>query len=92
MKKAMIITIGTGSGVDNGIAFSVTQQNPTLLCFIYSKDSEKTLQAVLEKLGKTKDEVFLKQFDEVNDVELLYEEYSKYFDEIVGKGYDISEK
>lgn len=91
MKKAMIITLGTGSGVDNGISFSVRQQNPDFLCFIYSKDSEKTLDAVLEKIGKTKNEVSLKLFDEVNDVELLYQEYSKYFDEILRKGYAANE-
>lgn len=87
MKKAMIITIGTGFGVDNGVAFSVRQQNPDLLCFIYSKESEKTLEAVLTKLSKKREEVLLKQFDEINDVEILYQEYSKYIDQILGKGY-----
>jgi len=87
MKKAMIITIGTGFGVDNGVAFSVRQQNPDLLCFIYSKESEKTLEAVLTKLSKKREEVLLKQFDEINDVEILYQEYSKYIDQILRKGY-----
>ncbi|HRK27527.1 MAG TPA: TIGR02710 family CRISPR-associated CARF protein [Chitinophagales bacterium] len=87
MKKAMIITIGTGFGVDNGVAFSVRQQNPDLLCFIYSKESEKTLEAVLTKLSKKREDVLLKQFDEINDVEILYQEYSKYIDQILRKGY-----
>lgn len=91
MKKAMIITIGTGSGVDNGVAFSVRQQNPDLLCFIYSKESEKTLEAVLTKLSKKREDVLLKQFDEVNDVEILYQEYSKYIDQILRKGYSPNE-
>jgi len=87
MKKAMIITIGTGFGVDNGVAFSVRQQNPDLLCFIYSKESEKTLEAVLNRLSKKHEEVLLKRFDEINDVEILYQEYSKYLDEIISRGY-----
>jgi CRISPR-associated protein (TIGR02710 family) len=91
IKKAMIITIGTGSGVDNGIAFSVRQQNPDLLCFIYSKESEKTLEAVLTKLSKKREDVLLKQFDEINDVEKIYQEYSKYIDQILSKGYSPNE-
>lgn len=87
MKKAMIVTIGTGFGVDNGVAFSVKQHNPDLLCFIYSKESEKTLEAVLNRLSKKRDEVLLKRFDEINDVEILYQEYSDYIDEILSKGY-----
>lgn len=91
MKKAMIITVGTGTGVENGIAFSIRQHNPELLCFIYSNESERTLEAVLSKLEMQKEEVILKQFDETNDIEKLYQEYSKYVDEIINKGYKASE-
>jgi CRISPR-associated protein (TIGR02710 family) len=87
MKKAIIITIGTGFGVENGVVFSIRQQNPDLLCFIYSKESEITLDAVLTKLSKKREDVLLKKFDEINDVEILYQEYSKYIDEILNKGY-----
>lgn len=91
MKKAMIITVGTGPGVENGIAFSINQQNPEFICFIYSKDSERTIYAVLEKLGRKKDEVCLKRFDEVNDVEALYQEYGSYLEELFGFGYKPQE-
>lgn len=91
MKKAMIVTMGTGTGVENGITFSIKHQNPDYICFIYSKDSEKTVFAVLEKIGKTKEEVDLRPYDEVNDVEMLYQEYSKYLDKIISKGYKPNE-
>ncbi|MCC7224218.1 MAG: TIGR02710 family CRISPR-associated protein [Chitinophagales bacterium] len=91
MKKAMIITIGTGRGVENGVAFSIRQQNPDLLCFIYSKESEKTLDAVLTKLAKKREDVVLKQFDEINDVEILYQKYSEYIVQILEKGYSLHE-
>lgn len=87
----MLITVGTGATVEDGIVFSIRQQNPTKLCFIYSKNSEKTVKKVLLMLGKTRDECILKCFDEVNDVEILYEEYSKYIDEFVEMGYDLDE-
>lgn len=91
MKKAMIVTMGTGPGVENGITFSIKHQNPDYICFIYSKDSEKTVFAVLEKIGKTKEDVDLRPYDEVNDVEMLYQEYSKYLDKIISKGYKPNE-
>lgn len=89
----MIITIGTGSGVDDGIVFSIRQQNPNLLFFIYSTESEKTLNNILTKLSKNKDDdsIIPKQINEVNDVEILYQEYSKCIDEIIKKGYTPEE-
>ncbi len=89
----MIITIGTGSGVDDGIVFSIRQQNPNLLFFIYSAESEKTLNNILTKLSKNRDDndVIVKQLNEVNDVEILYQEYSDYIDEIIKKGYTPEE-
>ncbi len=52
---------------------------------------KKTLEAVLTKLSKKREEVLLKQFDEINDVEILYQEYSKYIDQILKKGYSPNE-
>lgn len=82
---------GTGSTVEDGIVFSIRQQNPTKICFIYSSSSEKTVKKVLLMLKKSREECILKCFDEVNDVEILYEEYSRYIDELVTMGYSLDE-
>lgn len=85
--KAMIITMGTGPGVEHGMAFSIRQHNPNLLCLIYSSGSKSKLAGLLENLGISENEVICKQFDEVNDVERLHQVYSQYIDEIMSKGY-----
>lgn len=39
MQKLMIITIGTGQGVENGIAKSIVVNNPEQLTFIATRES-----------------------------------------------------
>jgi CRISPR-associated protein (TIGR02710 family) len=89
MNKALILTIGTGSGVENGLAFSIKQQNPNYIFFIYSKDSKTTLDKVLEKIENI--EYHSQLFEEINDVESIYKEYIKYIEILINKGYSAAE-
>lgn len=89
----MIITIGTGRNVEDGITFSIRQQRPDLLCLIYTNHSKKTLEKVLDLLSITNDDnrLLFKENNEVNDVEVLYEQYLAYIDEVITRGFKSSE-
>lgn len=94
MKKAMIVTVGTVREVGHGILYSIKSHNPNLLMFLYSEKSKEILNSILndlEKLNFPKDKILQKQYDEVNDVELLSKEYTNYIKEIISQNFSTSE-
>lgn len=86
----MIITVGTGKGVADGIWYSIDQHNPDYVYFLTSDEGNKItipeLQPRLEK-GEITYSVFTT--GEINDIDVLYEKYSDCLDEIIKKGYKI---
>ena len=50
MKKLMILTIGTGKGVENGIAKSITVNNPERIVFIATPQSQEMLPKIEDAL------------------------------------------
>lgn len=48
--RVMLVSVGTGESVEEGIAFSVTSANPDRVCFICSTDSKAKVPAILELL------------------------------------------
>lgn len=51
MKKALLMTVGTGSGTENGIFTSLRLNNPTLVAFLVSKESIHTLERRASNAG-----------------------------------------
>lgn len=49
--KAMLVSVGVGSGVDSGIAVSIKTQNPDRVGFLASEASLATIDQVYERLG-----------------------------------------
>lgn len=91
MKKALILTVGTGRGVENGISFSLQKSNPNLICFICSDKSMSTVENVLKLTGKTEEDVIIKNIDEVNDIENLFDRYLNIINEVKNTGYKNTE-
>lgn len=52
MAKVMIISLGTGQGVENGIAKSIKVNNPEKLFFIATKESISAIQRIESVSGK----------------------------------------
>jgi CRISPR-associated protein (TIGR02710 family) len=69
MAKTLIITLGTGAGVESGIARSIQVNHPDRICFVATRESLDTLKRVESKLGRplTCDEPCL--VEDGNDVE-----------------------
>jgi len=74
MKKAMVLTIGTGRGVESGIAASIRQNNPDFIVFLATDESKETIQRVEEVLGKkfSREEHEIKIIGNENDAEECY--------------------
>jgi CRISPR-associated protein (TIGR02710 family) len=51
MKKLMIMTLGTGRGVENGIARSIETNNPDAITFIVTPQSQEMVPKVAEVLA-----------------------------------------
>jgi CRISPR-associated protein (TIGR02710 family) len=71
MPRGLIISLGTGPGVENAIAKSIRQANPTHLAFIASETSLATLDRVSTALGRSLEDAERITADE-NDVEECY--------------------
>lgn len=83
----MIVTVGTGRGVENGIVYSIQHHSPSLILFLYSKDSQETLELVKKQLTSSNYQILEEEFNEVNDVEQLFSNYRKKIQELISNGY-----
>ncbi len=52
MKKLMVITLGTGRGVENGIAKSITVNNPDHILFVATPESRDMPEKIAEALER----------------------------------------
>ncbi|HXG22455.1 MAG TPA: TIGR02710 family CRISPR-associated CARF protein [Methylomirabilota bacterium] len=71
MPRGLIVSLGTGPGVENAIAKSIRHANPTDLMFIASETSLATLERVRTVLGRSLEDAERITADE-NDVEECY--------------------
>lgn len=91
MPKAMIVTVGTGkTGKDiaHGICFSIDKQNPDFITFVVTSLSrEKTTSYILENPSLKEREYELKDVQDENDVELIYQDCIDFIKELFKRGY-----
>lgn len=92
MKKALLVTVGTGQDVEDGIAFSVDKQRPDFVLFIVTGESLRDkLPLVLAKLKLAEEEYETRMTANENDVDLSVAEYVGYVQEVMRKGYAPAE-
>lgn len=72
MEKTLLITVGTGTGTDRAILFSIRNSNPgRLACLVTAESREKTLSLVTAALPETLGPPVVYQLDEHNDLETI---------------------
>ena len=96
MKKALIITVGTGIGdnieatksIAHAISTSVRAANPERIVFVVSEESlERTIPEVKAELGDSDCEfVLLKRIEDLNDV---FSRVSSAIEKLKNQGYDV---
>jgi hypothetical protein len=80
MKKALVITVGTGIGkyqesLAHGITYSIRTHNPTKVLFLVTEESKTTvLLKVLEKADLKEKSYEIHQIKDMNDIESVYRE------------------
>jgi len=85
MKRAMVITVGTGKGVAHGISYSISLHNPDYVLFLASPvSSEKTMPEIVSKISV---EYEVKVFDEVDDINIVYGHYSTAVKDLIRRGF-----
>jgi hypothetical protein len=98
MKKALLITIGTGVGINrhdvlqslsDGITYCLKHQNPTKTIFILTAESEKdTLPLILEKTSLSPNDFKTKCLKSMDDIEVIYDECVELIKELLSDGFD----
>jgi len=74
VKKAMILTVGIGHGVESGIAASIRQNNPDFIMFLATNKSKETIRKVEEILRRKlrREEYDIKIISREDDAEECY--------------------
>lgn len=89
MKRAMLVTVGVGPTVSDGIAFSIRQAWPDFVLFLTTVESEvKTLAEVLKKTGLEEGAYECWPTSDENDIERCALDYAKAVRRLIRKGYD----
>lgn len=98
MKKALLITIGTGVGLNktevlqslsDGITYCLTNCNPTKTVFIVTTDSERdTLPLILEKSALSPEEYDTKCLSSIDEIEIIYDECVTFIKELLNEGFN----
>jgi hypothetical protein len=98
MKKALLITIGTGVGLNkaealqslsDGITYCLNNCNPTKTIFIVTADSKKdTLPLILEKSALRPEEYDIKCLSSIDEIEIIYDECVTFIKELLIEGFD----
>ena len=101
MKKALVITVGTGVGKDrekvvdslaSGIAFSIKVHNPSKTVFIVTEESERdTVPKILEKTGLGKEDYEIKRISNMENIESIYNQSIALLSELAGEGFSPEE-
>jgi CRISPR-associated protein (TIGR02710 family) len=87
--KTLILTVGTGrvgQDIANAIIYSISVQNPDMVCLVYSEKSrESTLPFIIKHLEENNItfEMFLEK--EIDDVQKLVSSYGNYVDTVISK-------
>ena len=93
MKRAMIITVGSGPGVENAIAFTIKKHNPDLVMLFISTQTVATVEKVRQILGEkfANEKIFIRESGDINNVDSLFTSYSGWLEELFGLGYTPDE-
>lgn len=98
MKKAILITIGTGVGLNkiealqslsDGITYCLNNYNPTKTIFIVTADSKRdTLPLILEKTALSPEEYDIKCLSSIDEIEIIYDECVTFIKELLKEDFD----
>lgn len=88
-KKALVIAVGLGEGVESGLAKAIQTHNPDSLLFLATeKSQEETLAKVSELLGGLGEHDITLISDE-NDIEECYSGAREAIETLLQKGYSV---
>jgi len=91
MPKYLVMTLGTGSGVESGLAYSIRVHNPDRVIFLASKASEKTIERIHPLVPEYKDRLEIRYMKNEDDVERCAIEALECLRELLKTGTRISD-
>ncbi|MFZ2323281.1 MAG: TIGR02710 family CRISPR-associated CARF protein [Ignavibacteriaceae bacterium] len=86
-KRLIFITLGKGPGVSHGLLFSIKKQNPDTIVLMTTKESNKTYEELTNNLRDKKIDIIKEDCDEINDIEVIYKNFSNIIQTYLNKGY-----
>jgi len=95
MKKAMVLTVGTGTRPDSDIVSplkkSITNSQPQRICFLVSSVSEPNARRIIEDLEVPQENATLVRLEDPDDVDRVCEQALEAFHRLRQEGYQPDE-
>ncbi len=87
MGKVLLATVGTGSGVEEAIAFSIHEANPELVVFLTTPQSSTTVEKAVHILGESPPPQQMVLVGDAENVEICYQAAVGVMRTLRGQGY-----
>jgi CRISPR-associated protein (TIGR02710 family) len=87
VSKALLATVGTGSGVEEAIAFSIREANPEMVVFLTTPQSSVTAEKVVRLLGEIPASQQRLMVTDAENVEICYRTAVEAIRNLRGRGY-----
>jgi CRISPR-associated protein (TIGR02710 family) len=92
MKKVLIMSVGIGRGIESALYKSMKEHNPNYVVFITTKESEATLERMVNgKRIKDMVENTCLTIEDEKDIESSYKSIKNLVEDLLEKGYSPSE-
>lgn len=95
MKKALIITVGTGTRPDvnivNPLSKTIKHSNPNYLALICSEDSRKFAEEIIKNISIEENQYLIHEIRDEDDLQNVFKETNEVIRSIISKGFTHKE-
>lgn len=90
MKRALICTVGVGSGIERPIYKSIDDHNPDKVLLLVTSESEEKTKMIIDRYDDNL-EIQIQHISDPDDLQKCYDDALSSFDELIEEGFDHSE-
>ncbi len=90
MKRALICSVGVGTGIERPITKSITDHNPTKVVLLATEESEEKAKSIIDEF-ETGLDIKIEKVSDPDDVQKCYDESLSSIEELIEEGFENSD-